>query len=230
MIKPIANDVMLNVKLLSNPKRMYKVKNIINLSTPRDMNMTIQGCQKPIINNAAVEAKDLTTNVAIILQTLKNKCVIHVNPAEQNMDLVQEHLGDILDNLRDKMRYSYDRVVGLIAGGKAYDTSNSFADKCVKFTDEVCEFMEKEHIPSTKLIEQKTGISNNGINIYSHRDNAVITGDIVNNFDSANLKTDKQIQKAGEEFFEIFEVSPQAPISFVDEILPMPSTNLRFLK
>ena len=230
MIKPAASDIMINVKLLSNPKRFYKVKQHFELSNPHDMQMTINGCRRQIINNYAVEANNLRDNVAIIFQTLKNKCVINVDPVQQDLSVIHDHLGEVLSELRGKMKKSYDEVVALVVGGRAYDVSNKFSDKSVKFTDAICEFMESERIPSTKLLEQNISRSTQGVNIYSHRENAVISGGIIDEFAEANSKTSEDIDKVAEKFFDIFEVSPKAPITFVDEILPMPSTNLRFLK
>lgn len=228
MIKPTANDVMLNVKLLSNPKKFYKVKQHYELSNPHYIQMTINGCQKKVINNYAVEAQNLKDNVAIIFQTLKNKCVMNVDPAQQNLALVQEHLSEVLSDLRSKMKKSYDGVVALVAGGRAYDVSNKFSDKSIKFTDAICEFMEDERIPSTKLLEQNLKKPEKGINVYTHRNNAVISSGIIDEFAKASSKAPENINSIAEDFFDVFEVSPQAPISFVDEILPMPSTNLKY--
>lgn len=226
MIRPAAKDVMLDVKLLTNPKKFYKVKQRIELTNPYDMQMTIEGCQRPVTNNYAVDVNNLKENVAIILQTLKNKCVINIDPAQQDMAVVQDHLGQVLADLRSKIKKSYDEVIGLVVGGRSYDVSNKFADKGVQLTDEVCEFMEAEHIPSTKLLEQYVDRHSKGIDIYSHRDDAVLSGGIISKF--ADVEP-KNIQNKGEELFEIFEVSPYAPIKVVDEILPDKSTNLRFL-
>jgi len=229
MIKPITKEVMIDVKMLSNPKNFYKVKNCVELTNPRDIHMTIKGCQKPVITNVAIDINNLKENVAIILQTMKNKCVINVDPSQQEICFVQDHLGEVLANLRSKIKSSYDDVVGLVIGGKAYDKNNKFADKGVQLTDAICEFMEAEHIPSTKLMEQNIGQITKGIDVHSHRGNAVISGGIVNEFTSTNPQTIEQLQELGERFFEIFEVSPHAPLRVVDEILPKPCTNLRFL-
>ena len=229
MIQSTAKDVMLNVKLLTNTKNFYKVKQRIELTNPRDIGMTIEGCQRPVINSYAVDINNLKENVAIILQTLKNKCVINIDPAQQNIESVQDELGQVLVNLRNKIKKSYDGVVGLVVGGRAYDTSNAFADKGVQLTDAICEFMENEHIPSTKILEQNIGRRIKGIDVYSHRGNAVISGGIINDFEHINPNSSEEIQQKGEKAFEIFEVSPQVPVKIVDKILPDPSTNLRFL-
>ena len=228
MINPLTREVMLDVKLLTNPKNFYKVKQRIELTNPRDMQMTIEGCQRSVVNNYAINVPNLKENVAIILQTLKNKCVINIDPAQQDMSVVQEHLGQVLADLRSKMKHSYDEVVGLVVGGRSFDVSNKFADKGVQLTDEVCEFMENEHIPSTKLLEQKLGRHTKGIDIYSNRDNAVLSGGIINDFIGAEGKTKEEIQAIGEEFFDIFEISSHAPISIVDKVEAAPSTNIRY--
>ena len=230
MIRPIAKEIMVDVKLVASPKSIYKVRNIANLATPGDMNMTINTCQKPLINTTAVEAKNLKENVAIILQSLKNKCVINVNPAEQDLSIVQEQMENVLKNLRDRMKNSYDRIVGIVVGGRAYDTSNKYADKGVQFTDAICEFLEKEHLPSTKLIEQKFGRHTKGIDLYSHRGNVVLSGGVINDFERVKQAPKEDIQKTGEELFEIFEVSDYAPIKIVNEILPACGTNTKFLR
>ena len=229
MIKPITKEVMIDVKLLTNPNKFYKVQRCVDLSTSRDTLNTIEGCQRPVVNNLAIDMHNLKENVAIILQTLKNKCAINIEPAQQDINVVQEQLGEILTNLRNKMKYSYDEVVGLVVGGRAYDKSNPFADRGVQLTDAICEFMETEHIPSTKLMEQNIGRHSKGVDVYSHRGNAVISNGIINDFAGLNHNSAEQLQEAGEKSFEIFEVSPYAPISVVDEILPDKSTNLRFL-
>ena len=226
MINSLTKEVMVDVKLLTNPKNFYKVKRRIELTNPRDIQMTIEGCQRPVVNNSAIDVPNLKENVAIILQTLKNKCVINIDPAQQDMAVVQDHLGQVLANLRSKMKQSYDEVIGLVVGGRSYDVSNKFADKGVQLTDEVCEFMEAEHIPSTKLLEQCMDRHSKGIDIYSHRDDAVLSGGIMNKFAGVKLEN---IKNKGEELFEIFEVSPYAPIKVVDKIEPDKSTNLRFL-
>ena len=226
MIKPVSKEVMIDVKLLTNPKNFYKVKHRIELSNPHDMQMTIEGCQRSVVNNYAVDVNNLKENVAIILQTLKNKCIINIDPAQQDMAVVQDHLGQVLADLRSKMKKSYDEVIGLVVGGRAFDLENKFADKGVQLTDEICEFMEGEHIPSTKLLEQLADRHPKGINVYSHRDGAVLSGGVINNF--AGVKPEN-IQLKGEELFDIFEVSPYAPIKVVDKIEPDKSTNLRFL-
>lgn len=227
MIKP-TQDVMINVKLLANPKRFYKVKQHFELSNPHDMQMTINGCKRQIINNYATEANNLRDNIAIIFQTLRNKCVINVDPVQQDLSVVQDHLGEIVSELRGKMKKSYDEVVALVAGGRAYDVSNKFSDKSVKFTDTICEFMESERIPSTKLLEQNIDRCAQGINVYSHRENAVISGGIIDDFANVSYGLHDDINKIAENFFDIFEVSPKAPITFVDEIVPLPSTNIKY--
>jgi len=229
MIKPVSKEVMIDVKMLTNPNNFYKVQRRVELTNPHDIGLTIEGCQRPVVNNLAVEVNNLKENVAIILQTLKNKCVINVDPAQQNIDVVQDQLGEVLSNLRSKMKKSYDEVIGLVVGGRAYDSSNKFADKGIQLTDAICEFMETEHIPSTKIIEQNLGRNTKGIDIHSHRDMAVLSGGIINDFSRVNPQSAEQIQEMGEKSFEIFEVSPYAPIKVVDKILPDKSTNLRFL-
>ena len=229
MIQPVAKEVMIDVKLLTNPKNFYKVKNRIELTNPRDMQMTIEGCQRPVVNSYAVDINNLKENVAIILQTLKNKCVINVDPAQQDMSVVQDHLGQVLADLRGKIKKSYDEVIGIVIGGRSFDASNKFADKGIQLTDEICEFMENEHIPSTKLLEQKMGRHSKGMDIYSHRDFAVITNGIINDFSRVKPQTKEEIQNIGENYFEIFEVSPHAPITIVDCIEPASSTNTRYL-
>ena len=229
MIQPVAKEVMIDVKLLTNPKNFYKVKNRIELTNPHDMQMTIEGCQRPVVNNYAVDINNLKENVGIIFQTLKNKCVINVDPAQQDMSVVQDHLGQVLADLRGKIKKSYDEVIGVVIGGRSFDASNKFADKGIQLTDEICEFMENEHIPSTKLLEQKMGRHSKGMDIYSHRDFAVITNGIINDFSRVKSQTKEEIQNIGENYFEIFEVSPHAPITVVDRIEPASSTNTIYL-
>ena len=226
MIKPVAKEVMIDVKMLTNPKKFYKVKHCADVTGYRDTDMTVKGSQRPVVNTFAIDVNNLKENVAIILQTLKNKCVINVDPAQQNIDIIQEQLGEVLANLRSKMKNSYDEVIGLVVGGRAYDKSNKLADKGVQLTDAICEFFETEHIPSTKMLEQQLGKHTQGINIYSHRGLAVLSDGIINDFTKVNPE---QFQDMGEKSFEIFEVSPYAPVSIVDKILPEKSTNLRFL-
>ena len=229
MIKPLAKEVMINVKMLKNPKKFYKVKECVELSNPHDLLMTIQGCQRPVINNRAVAANNLKDNIAIILQTLQHKCVINVDPAQQDLAMVQEHLEDVLANLREKMKKSYDNVIGLVVGGRAYDSANKIADKGIKLTDAICEFMEIEHIPSTKLLEQNNEFIGKGLDVFSHRENAVLSSGIINDITkNNNAQTEEYLQNIGEHYFDVFEVSPYAPIRFVDEIIPTPSTNLRY--
>ena len=229
MVKPIPKEVMIDVKMLTNPKKCYKVQHCVDLTTSRDVLNTIAGSQRPVVTNVAIDINNLKENVAIILQTLKNKCVINVDPAQQDIAIVQDQLGEILSNLRNKMKKSYDEVIGLVVGGRAYDKANKFADRGVQLTDAICEFMEIEHIPSTKLIEQNPGRHTKGIDLYSHKRNAVLSGGIINDFIGLESQNPQQIQALGEKSFDIFEISPLAPIRVVDEVLPDKSTNLRFL-
>ena len=229
MIQPMSKEVMIDVKLLTNPKKFYKTKQCVELVNSRDNQMTIEGCQKPAINNYAIEVNNLKDNIAIILQTIKHKCVVSIDPAQQNLELVQEHLGNIVENLRNKMKSSYDEIVALVVGGRAYDSSNKFADKSIQLTDSICEFIEAEHIPSTKLLEQNLSRNSTGMNVYSHRQHAIISGSSINELADLNPSTTQELQEAGEKIFDIFEVSSYAPIRFVDKVLPASSTNVRFL-
>lgn len=229
MISPIAKDVMIDVKMLTNPKKFYRVKNCIELTSSRDIDATIAGCQRPLIKTYAVEINNIKENVAILLQTLKNKCVINVDPAQQDISLVREQLEQVLADLRGKMKQSYDEVIGLVVGGRAYDINNKFADKGIQLTDAICEFMEAEHIPSTKLLEQNLGRNTKGIDVYTNRNDAVLSGGIIDKFVGTESNTKDEIQAIGEQMFDIFEVSPHAPISIVDKIAPAQGTNTRFL-
>jgi len=229
MIRPVSKEVMIDVKLLSNPEKFYKVKKCVELTNPHDMDLTIEGCQRPVVNDLAVDINNLKENVAIIFQTLRNKCVINIDPAQQDMGVVQEQLGLVLENLRAKMKKSYDEVIAVVVGGRAYDTSNRFADKGIQLTDEICEFMNAEKIPSTKLMEQHLDRHTKGINTHSHRDDAVLTGGIINDFASAVYKAPEKLQETGEKFFDVFEISPHAPVSVVDKIVPRFGTNTKYL-
>jgi hypothetical protein len=129
MIKPLTKDVMIDVKMLVNPKKFYKVQRCVDLSASRDTVNTITGSKRPVVNNLAININNLADNVALILQTLKNKCVINIDPVQQDINVVREQLEDVLVNLRDKMKNSYDEVIGLVVGGRAYDTSNPLRRK-----------------------------------------------------------------------------------------------------
>lgn len=229
MIKPVSKEVMIDVKMLTNPKNFYKVQRSVDLTASRDTLNTIKGCQRPVVNNLAIDINNLKDNIAIIFQTLKNKCVINVDPSQQEIGVVREQLEDVLGNLRSKIKYSYDEVIGLVTGGRDYDITNPFADQSRDLIDEICQFLKEEQIPSTKILEQKLGRNTKGIDVRSHRDVAVLSGGVINDFARVNLQSAEQIQEAGEKAFEIFEVSPFAPVKVVDEILPDKSTNLRFL-
>ncbi|MBR3627951.1 MAG: hypothetical protein IKN42_03780 [Elusimicrobia bacterium] len=229
MLQPISKELMIDVKLLINPKKFYKAKHYAEAANPRDLEMTIAGCQRPVVNNYAVEVSNLKDNISIILQTLKNKCVINIDPAQQDLEVVNDHLGEVLLNLRNKMKKSYDGIVGFVTGGRAYDPANKFAEKSVKLTDAICEFMELERIPSTKILEQNIDKNSKGFDVYSHRQNVVLSNGIIDNFAKIETASKENLQNIGEQYFDIFEVSPYAPIKIVNEILPDKSTNLRFI-
>ena len=229
MIRPMAKDVMIDVKMLVNPKKFYKVQHCVDLSASRDTINTITGSKRPVINNLAIGINNMTDNIAIILQTLKNKCVINIDPAQQDIEVVREQLEDVLVNLRDKIKHSYDEVISLVVGGRAYDISNPFADKERELIDEISKFLNDEQIPSTKLLEQNIGRHSKGIDIHSHREDAILSGGIINNFSISDINTPEKLQETGEKIFGIFEVSPHAPISIVDEITPKFGTNSKYL-
>lgn len=229
MIKPIAKEVMIDVKMLTNPQKLYKVKRCVEVTNSNDIYLTINGCQHSLINNIAIGMNDLKENVAIIFQTLKNKCVINIDPAQQNISIVQKQLGNALNNLRNKMKYSYDEVIGLVVGGRSFDNTNKFAYKGVQLTDAICEFIENEHIPATKLLEQHINRQAKGVDFYSYKGDVVLSNGIINDFIKANSHTPEQIHDTGKKLFEIFEVSPHAPIRLVDEVPPRPFTNSKYL-
>ena len=228
MIKPVSKELMIDVKMLANPKKFYKVQRCVNLSISRDNLSTIEGSQRPVVKSMAIGINNMLENIAIILQTLKNKCVINVDPAQQYMEGVQEQLEAVLANLRSKTKNSYDDVIGLVVGGRAYDASNPFAEQGVQLTDKIYNFLTSEKIPSTKILEQKIDSNAKGMSLYSHRNNAILSDGIINEFNFSVTSTPEQIQEAGNKYFEVFEVSPYAPIKVVDEILPDKSTNLRY--
>ena len=225
MIKPI-----LNVKILSNPKQFYQVKHISTIGDSLGYDNTISKSAKKLKLESAAQTKDLKSNIAIILQSLKQKFIINTAIEQENLETMSDNLRNIIKEMRENLISKKDEIVAFVTGGREYNSLNPYADKGRDVSDKIIEFLEEEKIPATVLLEQK-GKLDKGLNVYAHRDNAVLYGGIMNDINKGKFPKDSnELKEFMEEFFDYVQISPKAPIQFSDGILPPHNTPKSYFK
>lgn len=94
----------------------------------------------------------------------------------------------------------------------------------VEFDNKILKFLNSECIPSTVMLEQISVDGKFGTNVYSHKGNVVLSGPSITDMANLQLQTPEEIQDAGEQYFDVCEISPYIPIKFVNEVVPHPFT------
>ena len=139
----------------------------------------------------------------------KDKFEAHSAPEIEPIQNVADNISKIIENLRGRLRNSFDEVHAFITGGIQYDSHNPVSQQSMDLLEEMYEALAKEGVPTTVIAAQKSDGLKTRLNSVSFKDNIFVYGKPIDNI--INSKIQPLEDRLGEEF-DFIELDNKIPI------------------
>ncbi len=141
----------------------------------------------------------------------KHKFDAHTAPELEPLEGVRQQISTVVENLRSKIKNSFDEVHAFITGGIEYNSQNPVSKQSLDLIEEMYEAMQKEGVPTTVIACQRGDGLKTRLNSLSYQENIFVTGKPIDNvINSKNSSLEDTLN----EYFDFVEIS-DTPIKII---------------
>ena len=134
----------------------------------------------------------------------KQKFEAHTAPELESIENIGQSISKIIENMRGKMKHSFDELHAFILGGIEYDKSNPVSKQSMDLIEGMYDALGKEGIPTTVVAGQRGNGLKTRIDSFSQNDNIFVYGKPID--DVINSKT-QTLEDALNENFDFVELA-----------------------
>lgn len=146
----------------------------------------------------------LRTCAKLTIWAGKNKFEARTAPELEPINAINQKISEIVENLRGKLRNTFDEVHAFITGGVEYNPKNPVSQQSLDLLNEMYESLQKEGVPTTVIAAQRGDGLKTRINSMSYKNKIFVYGKPID--DVINSKK-SSIQDALDDAFDFVELS-----------------------
>ena len=182
---------------------------------------------KQLSPKQAIHTNITEPSIGITLWSPSKKIATKSTPSIDVPLLASRQLINIITNLRNSIRKSYEEIIAVLVGGVSYIPNDSISIKSVELIDKLYKTLQNEGIETTMIAGRFCDSINSKVNTYVTDRKMFLWGKPFDNKGLHTKNSQNEIEEILSHNFDFVKISPDAPINIIDSL---PTSTKRLVK